>query len=103
LAFAIASLPLRLSYPPISSSRRSVSVSTRETKKLATDATLPASPPGPLEPADVGLGHLGIALEREDEGHVGRLASGDHLLDRGHTGLGRRDLDVEVGPVDQLV
>ena len=46
LAFAIASLPLsRVAWPPISSSRRSASVSTRETKKLATEATFAGSPP----------------------------------------------------------
>jgi hypothetical protein len=57
----------------------------------------------PLEPADVSLGHLGVALEREDQGHVDRLAPGDHLLDRGQPGSGCRELDVEVGPIDQFV
>ena len=40
-----ASFPLRSSGAPASSSRRSASVSTRETKKLATDATFTGSPP----------------------------------------------------------
>ena len=64
-AFATASLPFRSSWPPIASSRLSASVSTRETKKLATDATparVAARLDEPLDPADVRLHHLAVAL-----------------------------------------
>ena len=49
---------------PIASSRLSASVSTRETKKLATERTLRCRHRSrePLEPADVRLQHLGVAL-----------------------------------------
>ena len=43
----------------------SASVSMRETKKLATDATVVGSPPlgdEPLEPAHIGLRDLGVAF-----------------------------------------
>ena len=56
-----------------------------------------------LEAGEVGLDDLGVAGEREDEGHVDAPALGDHLADRGDA-LGRgRDLDQHVGPVDPLV
>ncbi len=46
MAFAIASRPRKASASlPIASSRLSASVSTRETKKLATELTVDASPP----------------------------------------------------------
>ena len=43
-----------------------------------------------LEPADVRPGHLGVALEREDERDVDRPALRDHVLDRRKTGLASR-------------
>ena len=36
----------------------------------------------PLDAADVRLGHLGVALQREDQRDVDALAARDHLLDR---------------------
>jgi hypothetical protein len=99
-ALATASLPFRSSGAPASSSRRSASVSTRETKKLATDATGPGSP---LEPAQVRLDDLDVALQREDQRHVDRPPARDHLLDRRQPFLRRRNLDVAVRPVDELV
>ena len=59
---------------------RSASVSTRETKKLATDATfgrVAARLDQPLEPADERLGDGRVALEREDERDVDRAPRGD--------------------------
>ena len=49
-----------------------------------------------LDAADVGLGHLAVALEREDQRDVDRDAGRDRLLDRGQARAGRRDLDEEV-------
>jgi hypothetical protein len=43
-----------------------------------------------------------VALEREDQRDVDRDAGGDRLLDRGQPLLGRRDLDEQVRPVDEL-
>jgi hypothetical protein len=57
----------------------------------------------PAQAAQVGLGDLAVALEREDQRHVDRDAGRDRLLDR-RQALGRGgDLDEEVGPVDQPV
>src|SRR6185503_10270681 len=56
-----------------------------------------------LDAAQVGLRHLAVALEGEDQRDVARDAGGDRLLDRGQP-LGRGgDLDEEVGPVDHRV
>ena len=57
----------------------------------------------PLDAADVGLGHLAVALEREDERDVDRDAGGDRLLDRGQALQRRRDLDEQVRAVDERV
>ena len=57
----------------------------------------------PLEPADVGLDHRRVALEREDQRHVDRPALRDAVLDRGKAGHGRRDLHEHVRLVDLLV
>src|SRR5439155_16279607 len=46
----------------------------------------------PLEAAQVSLDDGLVALEREDQRDVDRLALGDRVLDRGQPGRGRRDL-----------
>ena len=56
-----------------------------------------------LDAADVGLGDLAVALEREDQRDVDRDARGDRVLDRLQALDRRRDLDEEVRAVDQLV
>ncbi|MBA2331542.1 MAG: hypothetical protein H0V94_01970, partial [Actinobacteria bacterium] len=56
-----------------------------------------------LEAADVGLDDRLVALEREDQRDVDRLALRDRVLDRAQSGLGRGDLDEQVRPVDVLV
>ena len=53
--------------------------------------------------ADVGLGDLAVALEREDQRHVDRDAGGDRLLDRRQARQRRGDLDEEVRAVDERV
>ena len=91
---------------PIASSRLSPSVSTRETKKLATDATFDGSPPASTSRSSPRM-YASITSacrsQREDQRHVDVAAARDHLLDRAEAGLRGRDLDVEVGPVAQLV
>ena len=57
----------------------------------------------PLEATEIGLGNGGIALEREDQRHIDRDTLGDAVLDRTEPGLGSRDLDVEVRPIDLIV
>jgi hypothetical protein len=55
-----------------------------------------------LEAADVGLGHLRVLLDAEEQRDVDVAPLVDHLLDRGGA-LGRaRDLDHEVGAIDAL-
>ena len=56
-----------------------------------------------LEPVEVGVDHLGVAVEAEDQRHVGVAALGDHRADRADTFGGRRDLDHHVAPGDALV
>ena len=76
---------------PSSSSRRSVSVSTRDTKKLATEMTsggIAALLDEALEPTDVRLGDLRVAGEREDQRDVDRAAARDAVLDRAEARLG---------------
>ncbi len=55
-----------------------------------------------LEAADVRLGDLAVALEREDQRHVDGDAGGDRLLDRGQALLRGRDLHEQVRAVDVL-
>src|SRR3954470_4848169 len=55
-----------------------------------------------LEALDVGLGDRPVAVKAEDQRDVDRDAGGDRLLDGAQAGLGRGDLDVDVGPADQL-
>ena len=92
---------------PIASSRRSTSVSTRLMKKLATLATrLEVGAGGGgvlLEPGEVGVHHLLVPLEAEDECDVDVAALGDHLLDRLDAGRGGRDLHHQVAALDLLV
>src|SRR5207248_10482966 len=57
----------------------------------------------PLETADVGLGDLPVALEREDQSHVDVLAARDHLFDGGQALSGGRNLHVQVRPIDLRV
>ena len=89
---------------PILSSRSSTSVSTRLTKKDATEARPDRSCPAaaaPSRPAmNASMTSL-VALQREDQGHVDADALGQALGDGRKPGLGRRDLDEQVGPVDQ--
>jgi hypothetical protein len=56
-----------------------------------------------LDAADVGLHHLAVALQREDQRHVDRDAGGDRVLDRLQALDRGRDLDEEVGAVDELM
>ena len=56
-----------------------------------------------LEPAGVGLGHLGVGLDGEQQRHVDVDALVDRLLDRGDARLRPGDLDHQVGPVDAVV
>ena len=56
-----------------------------------------------LEAAQVGLDHLLVAGEREDQGHVDRAAAGGHLFDRPDAGVRGRDLDQQVRPRDRRV
>ena len=55
-----------------------------------------------LEAADVGLGHLRVLLDAEEQGDVDVAPLVDHLLDRGRALLGARDLDHQVGAIDAL-
>ena len=57
----------------------------------------------PLQPADVRLDDGRVALEREDQGHVDRLALRDAVLDRGEARHGRGDLHEQVRLVDLAV
>ena len=57
----------------------------------------------PLEPAQVRLHDLDVALQREDQRDVDVPPARDHLLDRGQAGFRRRDLDEAVRPVDDVV
>ncbi len=56
-----------------------------------------------LETVQVGGHHLAVPFEREDQGDVDRVAARGHFLDRGHAGIGGRDLDHEIGARDRLV
>ena len=65
-------------------------------KKLATLEMRLEVALGLLEAGEVGLHHLGVAVEAEDERDVDAAALGDHRPDRGDA-LGRAgDLHVEV-------
>ena len=66
-------------------------------------ARVPAALDEALEPADVGLGDLAMAVEREDQRDVDRDAARDRLLDRRQALLGGRDLHEQVLAVDQRV
>ena len=55
-----------------------------------------------LEAADVGLGHLRVLLDAEEQGDVDVAPLVDHLLDRGRALVGARDLDHQVGAVDAV-
>ena len=57
---------------------------------------------GLLQTADVGVDHPAVALQGEDQGHVDADPLGDRRGDRRQAGLGGRDLDQHVGPVDDL-
>src|SRR5690606_27497624 len=54
----------------------------------------------PLEPADVGLRNLGIALHGEYERDVDRLARGDHVLARRQPGARPRNLHGQIRTID---
>ncbi len=57
----------------------------------------------PFQPCEIGLHHLAVAIEAEDQGHVDGASLGDHLLDRRQTLLRARDLDHQIAPIDLLV
>ena len=91
---------------PSCSRRLSASVSTRETKNDATDATFARIASGrdePLEAAEIRLDDGPVPLQREDQRDVDRLAARDAVLDRGQAELRRRDLDHQIRAVDLLV
>ena len=88
---------------PISSSRASTSLSTRETKKDATECSVDRSPPlraGLLETVEVGVHDLLVASQPEDQRDVDADALAQRLDDRGQSLVGGGDLDEQVGPVD---
>ena len=55
-----------------------------------------------LEAADVGLGHLRVLLDAEEQRDVDVAPLVDHLLDRRRALGGARDLDHQVGAVDAV-
>jgi hypothetical protein len=55
------------------------------------------------QPAQVGLAHGAVALDREAQRHVDRDLARDRLLDRRQARLGGRDLHVEVRALDHGV
>ena len=105
MAFAIASFPLEIGAPDRLEPLVGLGVDARDEE--ARDGQhlgrVAAGSDEPFETAEVGLGDGRVALEREDQGDVDRDALGDAILDRAETGLGGRDLDVEVRAVDLLV
>ena len=77
----------------MASRRRSTSLSTRLTKKLATDATeASVAPGGPevFEAGQVGLHHLAVTLEAEDQRDVDVDACADEPADGRHALRRRR-------------
>ena len=56
---------------------------------------------GLLQPVEEGVHHLAVAVEREDQRDVDADALGQACGDRRQARLGGRDLDEQVGPVDQ--
>ena len=56
-----------------------------------------------LETGEVGLHHLGVAIQAEDQGDVDAATLGDHRLDRRHSLRRGGDLHVEVRFVDRSV
>ena len=65
-------------------------------------AEVEAGVAGLLEPAQVGVHDLAVALDAEDQRHVDADALGDRGRDRRQPLLGGRDLDVDVRPVHGL-
>ena len=55
-----------------------------------------------LQTADVGLGDPRVGVDAEQERHVDVAPLVDHLLDRRQALVGARDLDHQVGAVDQV-
>ena len=89
---------------PILSSRASISVSTRETKNEATDPIerqVVAGLPGAFHAVEEGLHDLVVAGQGEDQRDVDADPLGQARGDRGQALPGGRDLDEQVGPVDQ--
>ena len=83
----------------------STATSMRLTKKLATLATLPGSPPCAtrcFEPGEIGLDDLFVDLLREQQRDVDVDALADELADRRQAGFGRRHLDHQVVAADRL-
>ena len=81
-------------------------MSTRLTKKDATDATLEVVSAGRhelLKSREVGLDDFTVTLEGEDQGHVDAAAFGYQGLDCSEALVGGRDLDQQVRLVDALV
>ena len=109
MPWAIAALPRSASASgvPIASSRRSTSVSTRLMKKLATLATRRQVGAGVvgvlLETGDVGLHHLLVAVEAEDQ--VTLMLRPSAIICRIGVDArgGGRDLHHQVAPLDLLV
>ena len=56
-----------------------------------------------LETVEVGVDHLPIAIEAEDQRHVRVATLGDHRADRSDALGGRRDLDHHVAPGNAFV
>ena len=83
----------------------STATSMRLTKKLATLAILPGSPPCATQifkPREIGLDDLFIDLLREQQRDVDVDAFADELADRRQAGLCRRHLDHQVVAADRL-
>jgi hypothetical protein len=102
-ALAMAARPRRSGRPAVVTSG-STAVSTRETKKLATEAMVQrrAAADPFLQAAQVCVRDVRVALDREEQGDVD-IDAGRRGAPRGlDAGRGGGDLDHGVGPVDAL-
>ncbi len=80
-------------------------VSTRDTKKEATDAMWSMARPAPTRrsrPLQIRVHHSPVTVQRKDQGDVDIDPSRSCVGDRRQACQGRGDLDQQVGPVDAL-
>ncbi len=113
MALAMATWPMRFLAawawgPPAAASFSNLgssSTSMRLKKKLATDATRFRGRPWAARassPRDIGLRHLPVAGQAEEQGDVDVDALTDELPDGGQSLLGGRHLDQDIGAVQGL-